>query len=85
MDCVFLLIAHWTTGRGNEVMAPSYGLLDRTVYGRQEFAWSAVAPSAGALGEGCGSSGSEAARAAAMGGRRAVLTRPEIAGGVGGG
>ncbi len=29
--------AYWTTGRGNEVMAPSYGLLDLTVYGRQEF------------------------------------------------
>jgi len=28
---------YWTTGRGNEVMAPSYGLLDRTIYGRQEF------------------------------------------------
>ncbi|MDQ1740005.1 MAG: hypothetical protein QOE53_1657 [Pseudonocardiales bacterium] len=28
---------YWTTGRGNEIMAPSYGLLDRTVYGRQEF------------------------------------------------
>jgi predicted dithiol-disulfide oxidoreductase (DUF899 family) len=28
---------YWTTGRGNEVMANSYGLLDRTVYGRQEF------------------------------------------------
>jgi len=27
---------YWTTGRGNEVMAPSYGLLDLTVYGRQE-------------------------------------------------
>jgi len=27
-----------TTGRGTEVMAPSYGLLDMTVYGRQE-AW----------------------------------------------
>jgi predicted dithiol-disulfide oxidoreductase (DUF899 family) len=27
---------YWTTGRGVEVMAPSYGLLDRTVYGRQE-------------------------------------------------
>jgi predicted dithiol-disulfide oxidoreductase (DUF899 family) len=27
---------YWTTGHGNEVMAPSYGLLDRTVYGRQE-------------------------------------------------
>jgi predicted dithiol-disulfide oxidoreductase (DUF899 family) len=26
-----------TTGRGDEVMAPSYGLLDLTVYGRQEF------------------------------------------------
>jgi predicted dithiol-disulfide oxidoreductase (DUF899 family) len=28
---------YWTTGRGNEVMAPSCGLLDLTVYGRQEF------------------------------------------------
>jgi predicted dithiol-disulfide oxidoreductase (DUF899 family) len=28
---------YWTTGRGNEVMAPSYGLLDLTAYGRQEF------------------------------------------------
>lgn len=28
---------YWTTGRGNEAMAPSYGLLDMTVYGRQEF------------------------------------------------
>jgi predicted dithiol-disulfide oxidoreductase (DUF899 family) len=27
---------YWTTGRGDEVMAPSYALLDRTVYGRQE-------------------------------------------------
>jgi predicted dithiol-disulfide oxidoreductase (DUF899 family) len=27
---------YWTTGRGNERMAPSYGLLDLTVYGRQE-------------------------------------------------
>jgi predicted dithiol-disulfide oxidoreductase (DUF899 family) len=27
---------YWTTWRGFEVMAPSYGLLDRTVYGRQE-------------------------------------------------
>jgi predicted dithiol-disulfide oxidoreductase (DUF899 family) len=27
---------YWTTSRGNEAMAPSYGLLDRTVYGRQE-------------------------------------------------
>ncbi|WP_232667627.1 DUF899 family protein [Pseudonocardia sp. TRM90224] len=26
----------WTTARGDEVMAPSYALLDRTVYGRQE-------------------------------------------------
>ena len=26
----------WTTGRGVEPMAWSYGLLDRTVYGRQE-------------------------------------------------
>jgi predicted dithiol-disulfide oxidoreductase (DUF899 family) len=28
---------YWTTGRGNELMAPSYGLLDLTVYGRQEY------------------------------------------------
>jgi predicted dithiol-disulfide oxidoreductase (DUF899 family) len=27
---------YWTTGCGVEVMAPSYGLLDLTVYGRQE-------------------------------------------------
>jgi len=27
---------YWTTGRGVETMAPSYGLLDATVYGRQE-------------------------------------------------
>ena len=27
---------YWTTGRGNELMAPSYGLMDLTVYGRQE-------------------------------------------------
>jgi predicted dithiol-disulfide oxidoreductase (DUF899 family) len=27
---------YWTTGRGNERMAPSYGLLDLTVYGRKE-------------------------------------------------
>lgn len=27
---------YWTTGRGVEIMAPSYGLLDRSVYGRQE-------------------------------------------------
>ena len=27
---------YWTTGRGNELMANSFGLLDRTVYGRQE-------------------------------------------------
>ena len=26
----------WTTARGDEAMAPSYALLDRTVYGRQE-------------------------------------------------
>jgi predicted dithiol-disulfide oxidoreductase (DUF899 family) len=26
----------WTTGRGTEVMTPSYGILDRAVYGRQE-------------------------------------------------
>src|SRR5215472_8403106 len=27
---------YWTTGRAAEAMAPSYGLLDMTVYGRQE-------------------------------------------------
>ena len=27
---------YWTTGRGNEVMGSSYGLLDLTVYGRKE-------------------------------------------------
>jgi predicted dithiol-disulfide oxidoreductase (DUF899 family) len=27
---------YWTSGRGAEVMAPAYGLLDMTVYGRQE-------------------------------------------------
>lgn len=27
---------YWNTGRGVEAMAPSYGLLDLTVYGRQE-------------------------------------------------
>lgn len=27
---------YWNGGRGAEVMAPSYGLLDMTVYGRQE-------------------------------------------------
>jgi predicted dithiol-disulfide oxidoreductase (DUF899 family) len=27
---------YWTSGRGVEVMAPSYGLLDMTVHGRQE-------------------------------------------------
>jgi hypothetical protein len=29
---------YWTRGRGFEVMAPNYGLLDMSVYGRQE-AW----------------------------------------------
>jgi predicted dithiol-disulfide oxidoreductase (DUF899 family) len=27
---------YWNTARGNELMAPSYGLLDLTAYGRQE-------------------------------------------------
>ena len=27
---------YWTRGRGIEGMAPTYGLLDKTVYGRQE-------------------------------------------------
>ncbi|GAB3408194.1 hypothetical protein GCM10027569_21100 [Flindersiella endophytica] len=29
---------YWTTGRGVEVMGPVLGLLDRSIYGRQE-AW----------------------------------------------
>ena len=33
---MFLLTAHRTSGHGDEVMAPSYGLLDLTVYGRRE-------------------------------------------------
>ncbi|HEX8001938.1 MAG TPA: DUF899 family protein [Mycobacteriales bacterium] len=28
---------YWTTGRGNERMAPSYGVMDITVHGRKEF------------------------------------------------
>jgi predicted dithiol-disulfide oxidoreductase (DUF899 family) len=27
---------YWTSGRAAETMAPTYGLLDMTVYGRQE-------------------------------------------------
>jgi predicted dithiol-disulfide oxidoreductase (DUF899 family) len=27
---------YWNSGRGTEAMAPTYGLLDKTVYGRQE-------------------------------------------------
>jgi predicted dithiol-disulfide oxidoreductase (DUF899 family) len=27
---------YWTNGRGVEVMSPTHGLLDMTVYGRQE-------------------------------------------------
>jgi predicted dithiol-disulfide oxidoreductase (DUF899 family) len=27
---------YWGSGRGNEIMTPAYGLLDKTVYGRQE-------------------------------------------------
>ena len=27
---------YWTTGRGCEIMGSSYGMLDMTVYGRQE-------------------------------------------------
>jgi hypothetical protein len=33
---VFLLTAHRASGRADEVMASSYGLLDLTAYGRQE-------------------------------------------------
>ena len=31
-------LTYWTTGRGDEVMSPSFALLDRTAYGRRE-AW----------------------------------------------
>lgn len=29
-------LTYWTTGRGDEVMSPSFGLLDMTAYGRRE-------------------------------------------------
>ncbi len=35
-DDVYL--TYWTTGRGAEVLSPSFGLLDMTAYGRRE-AW----------------------------------------------
>lgn len=35
-DGIFL--TYWTTGRGDEVLNPTFALLDRTVYGRRE-AW----------------------------------------------
>ena len=31
-----IYLTYWTTGRGDEVMNPSFGLLDMTVYGRRE-------------------------------------------------
>jgi predicted dithiol-disulfide oxidoreductase (DUF899 family) len=31
-----IYLTYWTTGRGDEVMSPSYGLLDLTAYGRRE-------------------------------------------------
>jgi predicted dithiol-disulfide oxidoreductase (DUF899 family) len=31
-----VLETYWTRGRGFEVMAPNYGLLDMSAYGRQE-------------------------------------------------
>lgn len=42
MKCCYLRVGgrvfetYWTTGRGCETMGNSYGMLDRTVYGRQE-------------------------------------------------
>jgi predicted dithiol-disulfide oxidoreductase (DUF899 family) len=42
MKCCYLRVGdrvfetYWTTGRGCEAMGNSYGMLDRTVYGRQE-------------------------------------------------
>ena len=31
-----IYLTYWTTGRGDEVMSPSFGLLDMTAYGRRE-------------------------------------------------
>jgi hypothetical protein len=31
-----IYLTYWTTGRGDEVMSPSYALLDMTAYGRRE-------------------------------------------------
>ena len=31
-----IYLTYWTTGRGDEVMSPLFGLLDRAVYGRRE-------------------------------------------------
>ena len=31
-----IYLTYWITGRGDEVMGPSFGLLDMTVYGRRE-------------------------------------------------
>jgi predicted dithiol-disulfide oxidoreductase (DUF899 family) len=31
-----IYLTYWTTGRGDEVLSPSFALLDRTVYGRRE-------------------------------------------------
>ena len=31
-----IYLTYWTTGRGDEVMSPSFGLLDLTAYGRRE-------------------------------------------------
>jgi len=33
-----IYLTYWTTGRGDEVLSPLFGLLDRTAYGRRE-AW----------------------------------------------
>ena len=31
-----IYLTYWTTGRGDELMSPSFGLLDMTAYGRRE-------------------------------------------------
>ncbi len=31
-----IYLTYWTTGRGDEVMRSSFGLLDMTAYGRRE-------------------------------------------------
>ena len=58
---------YWSSGRAAEVMAPSYGLLDMTVYGRQEI-WE-DSPTAGPSRSGPPASSSAATAAPPPSGR----------------